>query len=133
MTWLQTRPVKEETRHKIWLVLPLVVISLIMTGFAHRAMPFDSGSDPAADVRQALPDGTVLIFCINGGGGNDDHDDHGDACEFCRIASSSHSLDGLAELEAIRLKPVRILQRKNETVPVQLGSYGNPARAPPIA
>lgn len=128
MASLQFKSLKPDSRGRTWWVLSLVMIALIMAGFAHRAMPVDAERDLPAEARYVLPDGTVLDVCING---DSDHADHGGACEFCRIASASHSLDGLPVLEPIRFNPITTMLRHDEAVPVLLTSYGNPVRAPP--
>ena len=129
MKRLQTRLLKPGSTSHTWWVLSLVMIALIMTGFAHRAMPLDVTGSLPAEARYVLPDGTVLDVCINSG--DSDHSSHDGACEFCRIASASHALDGLPVLATIRLKPVRTVPHKDKAVPVRLGSASNPARAPP--
>jgi len=130
MAGLQSRYRRLESRARTWLVLSLVAIALAMTGFAHRAMPAGDSGNPPAEAFYVLPDGSVLDVCINGG---DDHSGHGGACDFCRIASSSHSLDGLPVLAAIRLKPAPTVPQQDEAVPVLLAGNSNPARAPPFA
>ena len=129
MKRLQPLSLKPGGKGRTWWVLSIVMIALVMTGFAHRAMPLDADGSLPAEARYVLPDGTVLDVCINGD--DSDHADHGGACEFCRIASASHALDGLPVLATIRLKPVRTVPHKDKAVPVRLGSASNPARAPP--
>ena len=131
MKRLQPLSLKPGGKGRTWWVLSIVMIALVMTGFAHRAMPLDADGSLPAEARYVLPDGTVLDVCINGE--DSDHADHGGACEFCRIASASHSLDGLPVLQSIRLKPITTVLRHDEAVPVLLTGYGNPARAPPYA
>ena len=118
-------------RHRAWALLWLVTISLAMTGFAHRAMPIDRADSFPTEARHVLPGDTTLDLCTSDDDGH--HADHGGACEFCRIASASHSLDALPVLGAIRFRPARTAPPESEAVPVLLADYGNPARAPPHA
>lgn len=75
-------------------VLLLAVLALALSGFAHRAAPVNHGQPSLAELQ--LPDGTQLSICITGE--NSHHGEDDGHCDFCRIATGSHAIDGAPDL-----------------------------------
>ncbi|MFZ1814015.1 MAG: hypothetical protein WBO55_09605 [Rhizobiaceae bacterium] len=69
-----------------------IVLALVLSAFAHRAVPGSPLPDPAG-ISQAelaaytLPDGSQPSICVSGASGSDDASVVS-GCEYCRLASS---------------------------------------------